>query len=42
MMLEEEAFKILIPNPLFMEPVDLSKCDLTLIDANLKRHLNGK
>ena len=38
--LEEEAFKVLRPNPLFMEPYDLFECDLTLIDANLKRHLN--
>ncbi len=47
MQLEEKAFDILIPNPLFREPIDLHQCDLTLIEANLKRHIdkikkNGK
>lgn len=42
--LEEQAFKILIPDPLFMEPMDLFECDLTRIDPsfNLKRHYYDK
>ena len=39
MMIEAEAFKLLRPNSLFMESPDLFECDLTLIDANLKRHI---
>jgi hypothetical protein len=39
MQLEEEAFKILRPDILYKEPIDLGECDLTLIDANLKNHL---
>lgn len=36
--LEEEAFKILRPESLIMEPVDLFETDLTLLEVNLKRH----
>ena len=37
--LEREAFKILIPDPLFREPYDLYECDLTRINANVKNHI---
>jgi hypothetical protein len=36
--LERKAFEILRPDRLFREPIDLYECDLTLIEANLKRH----
>lgn len=37
--LEEEAFKILVPDSLIGEPIDLFECSLTRIKANLKRHM---
>lgn len=39
MIIEEKAWRVLRPNPLIMETPDLFENDLTLIDANLKRHL---
>ena len=38
--LEEEAFKILVPDSLFKEPIDLFEIDLSRIfpSFNLKRH----
>lgn len=38
MKLEMEAFKILFPEPLFMQPFDLFEADLTQMDAKLSRH----
>lgn len=38
--LEQLAFNTLRPEgPLFMEPIDLFECDLTLLEANLKNNL---
>lgn len=37
--LEYAAWKVLRPNSLLMESPDLFENDLTLIDANLSRHL---
>jgi len=41
MELEFEAWKVLRPEPLIMESPDLFENDLTLIDANLSRHLKN-
>lgn len=39
MLLENEAFKILRQDPLFIENPSLYQCDLTLINANIKNHI---
>lgn len=39
MLLEKEAWQILRPYPFFNETSDLFENDLTLIEANLKRHI---
>ena len=42
-MLEEEAFKILFPERLFMQPIDLYDCDLMQIskEFNIKNHYDN-
>ena len=39
MVLEYNAWKILRPNPSYGEPLNLFEIDLSLLDANLKRHI---